>query len=162
MNSSHPYHMHSQVCATTITATNPSVCHRYHCHGHCASALAAFAPLLCPPSPPPTPQELMYRGTELLDVLRLMVLLCACQAGLPRRHLDSLRQEVLHSYGHQHLATLNALEKSGGGSEWQAAETGSRNRQRQQAAAGGSRRQQAAAEAAEAGGSRQQRKQRKQ
>ena len=42
----------------------------------------------------------MYRGTELLDVLRLMVLLCACQAGLPRRHLDSLRQEVLHSYGH--------------------------------------------------------------
>ncbi|MEW5312696.1 MAG: hypothetical protein WDW38_004311 [Sanguina aurantia] len=30
-----------------------------------------------------------------------------------RRHLDPLRLEVLHSYGHEHLTTLNALEKAG-------------------------------------------------
>ncbi|KXZ47472.1 hypothetical protein GPECTOR_35g910 [Gonium pectorale] len=58
-------------------------------------------------------EELMYRGADLVDVLRLLVLLSAVGGGLPRRQLDSLRQEVLHTYGHQQLLTLNALEKSG-------------------------------------------------
>ncbi|EFJ51049.1 hypothetical protein VOLCADRAFT_103690 [Volvox carteri f. nagariensis] len=58
-------------------------------------------------------EELMYRGADMVDVLRLLVLLSVVGGGLPRRQLDSLRMEVLHSYGHQHLLTLNALEKSG-------------------------------------------------
>lgn len=62
-------------------------------------------------------QELMCRGADLVDVLRLMVLLCTMQQGLQKRHLDPLRLEVLHSYGHEHLTTLNALEKAGEGSE---------------------------------------------
>ncbi|GIL70610.1 hypothetical protein Vretimale_3719 [Volvox reticuliferus] len=58
-------------------------------------------------------EELMYRGADLVDVLRLLVLLNAVGGGLARRQLDSLRMEILHTYGHQHLLTLNALEKSG-------------------------------------------------
>ncbi|GLC45083.1 hypothetical protein PLESTM_001684800 [Pleodorina starrii] len=58
-------------------------------------------------------EELMYKGADLMEVLRLLVLLSTVGGGLPRRQLDSLRSEVLHTYGHQHLLTLNALEKSG-------------------------------------------------
>ncbi|KAG2453701.1 hypothetical protein HYH02_001913 [Chlamydomonas schloesseri] len=58
-------------------------------------------------------EELMYRGADTMDVLRLLVLLSAVGGGLPRKQLDSLRQELLHTYGHQHLLTLNALEKAG-------------------------------------------------
>ncbi|GIL47101.1 hypothetical protein Vafri_4014 [Volvox africanus] len=58
-------------------------------------------------------EELMYRGADLVDVLRLLVLLSSVGGGLARRQLDSLRMEILHTYGHQHLLTLNALEKSG-------------------------------------------------
>lgn len=60
-------------------------------------------------------QECCCRGAPLLDVLRLAVLLCAAQggAGLPRRVLDGLRSEVLATYGHAHLASLNTLERAG-------------------------------------------------
>jgi len=60
-----------------------------------------------------TIEELMFRGADVLDVLRLLVLLNECQQGLSRKHLDTLRGELLHTYGHQHLLTLNALEKAG-------------------------------------------------
>lgn len=39
-------------------------------------------------------QELIHRGTPLLDVLRLMVLGNETGHGLPKRALDLLRQEV--------------------------------------------------------------------
>ncbi|PNW75167.1 hypothetical protein CHLRE_12g515550v5 [Chlamydomonas reinhardtii] len=58
-------------------------------------------------------EELMYRGADTVDVLRLLVLLSAVGGGLPRKQLDGLRQELLHTYGHQHLLTLNVLEKAG-------------------------------------------------
>lgn len=64
----------------------------------------------------------MWRGSDLLSVLRLVVLLVACQGGLPRKHLDALRGELLSVYGHQHLATLQALERAGGG--WGRVSTG--------------------------------------
>jgi len=34
--------------------------------------------------------------------------------GLPKKHCDTLRSEFLAAYGHQHLLTLNNLERSGG------------------------------------------------
>ncbi len=55
----------------------------------------------------------MFRGEDVLEVLRLLVLLCAAGGGLPRRHWDGLRTQLLHSYGHEHLLTLAALEKAG-------------------------------------------------
>ncbi len=56
----------------------------------------------------------MYRGADLVEVLRLAALLSAVGGGLPRRTFDALRQELLHTYGHQHLLTLNTLERAGG------------------------------------------------
>ena len=58
-------------------------------------------------------QELMCRGADLLEVLRLLVLLNECHQGLSRKHLDSLKQEILHTYGHEHLLTLSSLERAG-------------------------------------------------
>lgn len=57
----------------------------------------------------------MYRGGSLLEVLRLLVLLNECHQGLSKKHLDPLRQELLHTYGHQHLLTLSNLEVAGAG-----------------------------------------------
>lgn len=80
-----------------------------HAHTHTqlhAASPARFTCVMCA-------QELIYRGADLVDVLRLVVLLSAVGGGLPRRQLDALRQELLHTYGHQHILTLNSLEKSG-------------------------------------------------
>jgi hypothetical protein len=55
----------------------------------------------------------MCRGAALSEVLRLLVLLNECHQGLSRRHLDSLKQEILHTYGHEHLLTLSNLERAG-------------------------------------------------
>lgn len=59
------------------------------------------------------PQELMLRGAELLDVLRLMVAMSEAGHGLSRKAFDSLRAEVLATYGYEHALTLGALEKAG-------------------------------------------------
>eukprot|EP00879_Flechtneria_rotunda_P011579 GHRR01012094.1.p1 GENE.GHRR01012094.1~~GHRR01012094.1.p1 ORF type:complete len:596 (+),score=199.38 GHRR01012094.1:4052-5839(+) len=58
-------------------------------------------------------QEQMWRGAEALAVLRLLSLFSSCCGGLPKKHADSMRSEFLAAYGHQHLATLNNLEKAG-------------------------------------------------
>jgi hypothetical protein len=60
-------------------------------------------------------QELMWRGSDPLLVLRLLCLVSSTCGGLPRKHCDTLRSEFLAAYGHQHLLTLNNLERSGGG-----------------------------------------------
>jgi hypothetical protein len=59
-------------------------------------------------------QALIWGGCDLLSVLRLLVLMSVAYNGLPRKHLDGLRGEVLSAYGHQHLVTLHYLEKAGG------------------------------------------------
>jgi hypothetical protein len=46
-------------------------------------------------------------------VLRLLCLLSCTAGGLPKKHGDSLRSEFLAAYGHQHLLTLNHLERAG-------------------------------------------------
>jgi hypothetical protein len=72
-------------------------------------------PCLPPPRPgAPREQELVWGGSDLLSVLRLLVLLSATQGGVPRRHWDPLRAEIVSAYGHQHLLTLNNLERAGG------------------------------------------------
>ena len=35
------------------------------------------------------------------------------QGGMPRKHWESLRREVLHTYGHEHLLTLATLQDAG-------------------------------------------------
>jgi hypothetical protein len=56
----------------------------------------------------------MWKGAPLATVLRLMALLSASHLGVPRKAYDALRSELLVTYGHQHLATLNNLERAGG------------------------------------------------
>lgn len=58
-------------------------------------------------------QELIWSGAELSSVLRLMVLASATQGGIPRKHWEGLRAEVVAAYGHQHLLTLHNLETAG-------------------------------------------------
>jgi len=58
-------------------------------------------------------EELMLRGADLLDVLRLMVTMSEAGHGIPRKAFDMLRAEVLTTYGYEHALTLGALEKAG-------------------------------------------------
>lgn len=58
-------------------------------------------------------EEMIHKQEPLVSVLRLVILLSVTTAGLPKRHFDYLRREILHSYGFEHIATLNNLEKAG-------------------------------------------------
>ncbi|CAK9858695.1 unnamed protein product [Sphagnum jensenii] len=58
-------------------------------------------------------EEVIQRQEPLISVLRLLILLSITNNGLPKKHFDYFRREVLHSYGFEHLFTLNNLEKSG-------------------------------------------------
>lgn len=49
----------------------------------------------------------------MLDVLRLLMLMSLCGGGLPRKQLDTLRAELLASYGHEQLLALLNLDKAG-------------------------------------------------
>ena len=35
------------------------------------------------------------------------------QGGIPKKYWDVLRREVLHTYGHEHVLTLAALQDAG-------------------------------------------------
>ncbi|MFS8033233.1 putative sec1-like protein [Helianthus anomalus] len=58
-------------------------------------------------------EEMIHKQEPLVTVLRLLTLLSVTNAGLPKRHFDYLRREILHSYGFEHMSTLNNLEKAG-------------------------------------------------
>ncbi|OAY28803.1 vacuolar protein-sorting-associated protein 33 homolog [Manihot esculenta] len=58
-------------------------------------------------------EELIHKQEPLVSVLRLLILLSVTSSGLPKKHFDYLRRELLHSYGFEHMATLNNLEKAG-------------------------------------------------
>ncbi|XP_031741424.1 vacuolar protein-sorting-associated protein 33 homolog isoform X3 [Cucumis sativus] len=58
-------------------------------------------------------EELIHKQEALVKVLRLLILLSVTNSGLPKRHFDYLRREILHSYGFEHMGTLNNLEKAG-------------------------------------------------
>ncbi|KAL5711517.1 Vacuolar protein-sorting-associated protein 33 [Ranunculus cassubicifolius] len=58
-------------------------------------------------------EELIHKQEPILSVLRLLVMFSITNSGIPRKHFDYLRREVLHSYGFEHMATLYNLEKAG-------------------------------------------------
>ncbi|KAI4351470.1 hypothetical protein L6164_005838 [Bauhinia variegata] len=58
-------------------------------------------------------EEMIQKQEPLLNVLRLLILFSITNAGLQKRHYDYLRRELLHSYGFEHMKTLNNLEKAG-------------------------------------------------
>lgn len=58
-------------------------------------------------------EDLMAGGEGALPVLRLLCLYCAVHGGVPKRHFDTLRRDLLNTYGHEHLLTLGALGKAG-------------------------------------------------
>ncbi|XP_056692453.1 vacuolar protein-sorting-associated protein 33 homolog isoform X2 [Spinacia oleracea] len=58
-------------------------------------------------------EEMIHKQEPLASVLRLLILFSVTNSGLPKRNYDYLRREILHSYGFEHMATLNNLEKAG-------------------------------------------------
>ncbi|XP_030547030.1 vacuolar protein-sorting-associated protein 33 homolog [Rhodamnia argentea] len=58
-------------------------------------------------------EEMIHKQEPLIDILRMLILLSITNGGLPKKHFDYLRRELLHSYGFEHMATLNNLEKAG-------------------------------------------------
>ncbi|KAL4328647.1 hypothetical protein AHAS_Ahas13G0221000 [Arachis hypogaea] len=58
-------------------------------------------------------EELIHKQEPLTTVLRLLILFFVTNYGLPKKHFDYLRRELLHSYGFEHITTLNNLEKAG-------------------------------------------------
>ncbi|KAL4424634.1 hypothetical protein ABPG77_002252 [Micractinium sp. CCAP 211/92] len=61
----------------------------------------------------PAIEDLIYQGEGLLPVLRLLLLYCAVHGGIPKRYYESLRRDLLNTYGHQHVLTLASLAKAG-------------------------------------------------
>ncbi|XP_052726912.1 vacuolar protein-sorting-associated protein 33 homolog isoform X2 [Vigna angularis] len=58
-------------------------------------------------------EELIHKQEPLTRVLRLLILFSITNSGLPKKHFDYFRRELLHSYGFEHVAMLNNLEKAG-------------------------------------------------
>ncbi|CAK9133522.1 unnamed protein product [Ilex paraguariensis] len=58
-------------------------------------------------------EEMIHKQEPLVSVLRLLILFSTTNSGLPKKNFDYLRRELLHSYGFEHMATLNNLEKAG-------------------------------------------------
>lgn len=58
-------------------------------------------------------EELIHKQEPLINILRLLILFSFTNSGLPKKHFDYLRRELLHSYGFEHMGTLNNLEKAG-------------------------------------------------
>ncbi|XP_037091633.1 vacuolar protein sorting-associated protein 33A-like [Pollicipes pollicipes] len=63
--------------------------------------------------PQPHIEELIARKADLTKVLRLLCLQSACSSGLRQRLLDQYRRDLLLTYGFQHAATLDQLERAG-------------------------------------------------
>lgn len=57
-------------------------------------------------------EEMIHKQEPIFNVLRLLVLFSVTNSGVQKKHFDYLRREVLHSYGFEHMATLNNLEKA--------------------------------------------------
>lgn len=58
-------------------------------------------------------EEMIHKQEPLVNVLRLLILFSLTNSGLLKKNFDYLRRELLHSYGFEHMATLNNLEKAG-------------------------------------------------
>ncbi|KAL4191165.1 hypothetical protein AMTRI_Chr07g28360 [Amborella trichopoda] len=58
-------------------------------------------------------EEIIHKQEPIGNVLRLLVMFSITNAGLPKKHFDYFRRELLHSYGFEHMTTLRNLEKAG-------------------------------------------------
>ena len=58
-------------------------------------------------------EVLIAKQHDLAKTLRLLCLVCLIENGIKQVHLDSLKRDILHSYGFHHLITLSNLEKVG-------------------------------------------------
>ncbi|XP_051116487.1 vacuolar protein-sorting-associated protein 33 homolog isoform X1 [Andrographis paniculata] len=58
-------------------------------------------------------EEMIHKQEPFVNVLRLLIVFSVTNSGLPKKNFDYLRREFLHSYGFEHIATLNNLEKAG-------------------------------------------------
>ncbi|CAN8254542.1 unnamed protein product [Cochlearia groenlandica] len=58
-------------------------------------------------------EEMIHKQEPLTNVLRLLVLFSVTNSGLQKKQFDYIRMELLHSYGFEHVVTLNNLEKAG-------------------------------------------------
>ena len=58
-------------------------------------------------------EEMAGRQEPLPEVLRLLSLLSLTHGGIPRRHADTLRREVMLAYGCEHTLTLGHLDRLG-------------------------------------------------
>ena len=56
-------------------------------------------------------EELIARNTPLKIILRLLCLESCISGGIKAKDLENFKHLVLHSYGFQHILTLDALEK---------------------------------------------------
>jgi hypothetical protein len=58
-------------------------------------------------------EDVISQGENLLPLLRLLCLYCTIHGGIPKKHWDTLRRDLLNTYGHEQLLTLRALAKAG-------------------------------------------------
>lgn len=58
----------------------------------------------------------MCQGERLETVLRLLTLMSVIGGGVPKKHFDALRREILHTYGHENLLTITSMQDAGGSS----------------------------------------------
>mmetsp|Transcript_30543 Transcript_30543/g.58825 ORF Transcript_30543/g.58825 Transcript_30543/m.58825 type:complete len:626 (-) Transcript_30543:289-2166(-) len=58
-------------------------------------------------------EAMIMKQEPVAPTLRMMALISLCNAGIPRKTFDNLRREFLHSYGYEHLASLNHLQQVG-------------------------------------------------
>lgn len=56
---------------------------------------------------------MMCQGERLESVLRLLALMSVTGGGVPKKHFDALRREVLHTYGHENILTISAMQEAG-------------------------------------------------
>jgi vacuolar protein sorting-associated protein 33A len=58
-------------------------------------------------------EDVIAQGENLLPLLRLLCLYCTIHGGIPKKHWDTLRRDLVNTYGHEQLITLRALGKAG-------------------------------------------------
>lgn len=56
-------------------------------------------------------EELVARDTPIREVLRLLCIYSCISGGIKPKEFDHFKRLILQGYGHQHILTLNSLEK---------------------------------------------------
>jgi len=58
-------------------------------------------------------EDVIAQGENFLPLLRLLCLYCAIHGGIPKKNWDTLRRDLVNTYGHEQLVTLRTLGKAG-------------------------------------------------